>query len=59
MAWLSGEIPPHTRKERHSGKSTYSFSKKLKYFIDGIMGYSLQLDPRDVYSWAIYFLAGV
>ena len=31
---------PYTRKERHSGKSMYSFSKKLKYFIDGIMGYS-------------------
>ena len=31
---------PYKRKKRHSGKSQWTFSKKLKWFIDSLMSYS-------------------
>lgn len=36
MLWASGatKFIPYTRKERELGKSSWTFSKKLKYFID-------------------------
>lgn len=34
------KLIPYTRQRRPLGRSRWSFGRKLKYFIDGIMGYS-------------------
>ena len=42
MMWsgLSKVFIPYERKKRVYGKSKYTFSKKIKYFIDGVFGFS-------------------
>jgi polyisoprenyl-phosphate glycosyltransferase len=42
LLWTGYKIKyiPYTREKRKIGKSGWTFSKKLKYFIDGILSYS-------------------
>ena len=42
MIWsgLSKKFIPYERSKRIYGKSKYTFSKKIKYFIDGVFGFS-------------------
>ena len=42
MIWsgLSRKYIPYERAKRIYGKSMYNYSKKIKYFIDGIFGFS-------------------
>ena len=42
MMWsgLSKKFIPYKRKKRELGVSKYTFSKRIKYFIDGIFGFS-------------------
>jgi glycosyltransferase involved in cell wall biosynthesis len=50
---------PYTRLKRESGKSRWTFSKKIKYLLDGVMGYSyLPLRVMSVLG-ILLFIAGV
>lgn len=42
ILWTGFDIVqiPYHRKKRHSGTSKWTFSKKLTYLIDGVLGYS-------------------
>ena len=42
ILWSGHKIKyiPYKREKRHSGKSQWTFSKKLKWFIDSLMSYS-------------------
>jgi dolichol-phosphate mannosyltransferase len=37
---FSRKFIPYIREKRHSGSSKWSLSKKIKYLIDGVLGYS-------------------
>lgn len=41
--WLGfrPEIIPYTRRERRFGKSRWTFAKKVKFFLDSILGFSI------------------
>jgi len=50
---------PYQRRKREIGKSKWTFSKKIKYLIDGVLGYSyLPLRLMSV-SGVIIFIAGI
>lgn len=50
---------PYTRTKRESGKSRWSFRKKMKYLIDGVLGYSyLPLRIMTVMGF-LFFIAGI
>ncbi len=55
--WLGYEYVtiPYTRDERKSGKSQWTLSKKIKYFIDTFVGFSYF--PVRLFSWMGMFVA--
>lgn len=65
MLWASGatKFIPYTRKKREIGKSSWTFSKKLKYFIDTFVSDSYfpirAISAIGIVSAGISFLAGI
>lgn len=50
---------PYTRQKREIGKSRWTFGKKIKYLIDGVMGYSFAPIRFITLLGLIIFLVGV
>lgn len=50
---------PYTRKKRESGKSRWTFKNKLKYLIDGVLGYSYWPLRTMSILGIIFFLLGI
>lgn len=50
---------PYVRKKREIGKSKWTFSKKIKYLIDGVLGYSYLPLRLMTISGIVIFIAGL